>query len=167
MEYIPQSRARQDAYEELEAARIKSEHIGIMQEANRAIQVAAFCDSVSHISRRLDALEQRRTDRIRAEEEEREAAEQKAIEDALSSLPDPDAPHEWEAHPTGDLHDLPPSEPQHEQQLEATEGEHPDDNEGDLPNELTEKVPPITGTDPEFPGAREPEARNPVGISLT
>jgi hypothetical protein len=40
-----------------------------------------------------------------------------------------------------------------------------DEGPGDLPNELTEKVPPITGTAPEFPGPREPTARNPVGTN--
>jgi hypothetical protein len=41
-----------------------------------------------------------------------------------------------------------------------------DEGPGDLPNELTEKVPPITGTAPEFPGRpREPTARNPVGTN--
>jgi hypothetical protein len=41
-----------------------------------------------------------------------------------------------------------------------------DEGPGDLPNELTEKVPPIPGTEPELPGRpREPTARNPVGTN--
>jgi hypothetical protein len=154
MQNLPDTRARTDALEELEAARIKSEHIGIMQEANRAIQVAAFCDSVSHISRRLDQLETLRTDRARRDAEEREAAEHKLIEDALSKLPDPDMP----TSATADT----PDEPK---DLHSGPSVAEDDNEGDLPTELLEETPPPLGTDPNISGSKEPSARNPAGIS--
>jgi hypothetical protein len=80
----------------------------------------------------------------------------------------------------GELTTHPASAPEDEEQLAAIEDEGPvplsygklplsyvrSEGEGDLPKELTKKVPPETGTDPEFPGrAREPEARNPIGIS--
>jgi hypothetical protein len=84
-------------------------------------------------------------------------------------------------HPFADLHSVDPSEPQHEEQLAASMGdaggvplsygnvptsyERRTEAEGDLPNELTEKVPPDPGTEPDLSGAREPTARNPVGIS--
>jgi hypothetical protein len=154
MEYIPQSRARTDAYEELEAARIKSEHIGIMQEANRAIQVAAFCDSVSHITRRLDAFETRRDARIKADQEQRDLEEQQRkadrIKQALDAL-------EEETH--GELTSHPANDP-YEKQITAT-GPTADQNPGDLPAELAEDPP-----EEPLPQSRPPTARNPVAVSL-
>jgi hypothetical protein len=165
MQNLPDTRARTDAMEELEAARIKFEQISIMQDVNRGLQAAAFCDSVAHLTRRLDSYIARRDARIRAEEEAHEREEQQHIQSVLDTLPDPDAPGPFA--PSGDLHDVPPSEPAHEEQLQqsaATAGERSGDNEGDLPNELLEDVPPITGTSPEFPGSREPTARNPASF---
>jgi hypothetical protein len=159
MQNLPDTRARTDAMEELEAARIKSEQTSIIQEMNRGIHAAVLCDAVTRLTRRMDAFTTRRTEKARKDAEEREAAEQKLIEDTLAALPDPDAPGPFA--PSADLHEAPASEPAHEEQLAATEG----DNEGDLPNELLEDVPPDPGTDPDLSHPREPTNRNPVGIS--
>jgi hypothetical protein len=90
----------------------------------------------------------------------------------------------------GELALHPASRPEDEEQLEAMEveddegpvpltyggkgpslsyvrgeadGPSADEGPGDLPTELTKKVPPETGTEPALPGPREPTARTPVG----
>jgi hypothetical protein len=153
MQNLPDTRARQDAMEELEAARIGAEQIQIMQDVNRGLQAAAFCDAVTHLTRRFDAFQARRDARIKADQEAKEREEQQQIEDALSKLPDPDSPHAWET--AGELTPVQASEPAHEEQLAASD-------QGDLPAEIS-KDPP--DTDPELTKAREPTTRNPVGIS--
>jgi hypothetical protein len=153
MEYIPQSRARQNAYEELEAARIKSEQTSIIQDINRGIHAAVLCDAITHLTRRIDAFTARRTEKARRDAEEREAAEQQLIEDTLSALPDPENPHAWET--AGELTPVQASEPAHEEQLAASD-------QGDVPAEIS-KDPP--DTDPDLTKSRAPEAKNPVGIS--
>jgi hypothetical protein len=169
MQNIEQSHARSDALEQLEVARIKADQIKVMQDVNRGIQVAAFCDSLTHITRRLDSFETRRRERHRRADEERKAEEQRMIEDALSKLPDPDMQTsawgaEGEPCPSsdddGDLEVHPPKE---KDELEDTKL----DNEGDLPTSLTREVPPVTGTSPEFTGAREQTNKNPVAVSLS
>jgi hypothetical protein len=167
MQNLPDTLARADALDRLEAATIKSDQIKIMREAIPAIKALAFCDAASvvlpAIARRFDAYITRRTARLRAEA----AEEERQIEDALSKLPDPDQPHEWDAPPPpGELHTHPPTakisgdqsgtDPVLEPALD------PDDAEGDLPNSLTEKTNPVSNTEP----ARQPTARNPAAIGL-
>lgn len=157
MQCLPDTVARADALEELEFARIKSDQISTMQNVNRALQVSAFCDSVQQITRRMDALETRRAERARKDAEEARAREEQQIADALSKLPDPDLPSAWSND--GELTTHPASQSEDVEELEASEH---NDNEGDLPVKLTNELPPITGTDPELSGSREPTARNPV-----
>jgi hypothetical protein len=161
MQNLPDTHARQDAIDQLEFQRIKADQISIMQNANRAIQVSAFCDSVQHITKRLDQFEVRRTERARKDAELEEAREQRRkadrIKQALDALDENEAPLETH-HPAGDLHTVEPSEPQHEEQREQSD-------QGSLPRELEEGAPPDPGTDPDLSGSREPTARNPVGIS--
>jgi hypothetical protein len=158
MQNLPDTKARTDAMEELEAARIGAEQIQIMQDVNRGLQAAAFCDAVTHLTRRLDSYVARRTARIKADQEAKEREEQQLIEDALSKLPDPDMPTSaWPDatfSPAGDLHSAEPSEPAHEEQLQA--------DQGDLPAEISRDPP---DTDLELTKARTPSAQNPVGIS--
>ena len=164
MSNLPDTLARSDAIDRLEAARIKSNQIKIMREAIPAIKALAFCDAVAvilpAIARRLDAFAQHRKARLRAEAEE----EERQIADAL---PDPDMPQEWDAPPPpGELHTHPLTanttgdgsgvalaDPVLEPALDA---------EGDLPNALTEKTDPVINTEP----AQEPTARNPAAIGL-
>lgn len=157
MQNIPQTQARADALEELEFARLKADQISTMQNVSRGLQIAAFCDSLQHITRRMDALVTRRAERARRDAEEAERQEQQQIADALSKLPDPDNPAAWSDD--GELTTHEPSQPEDKEQLEASEH---NDAEGDLPPALTQELPPITGTDPELSGSREPTARNPV-----
>ena len=94
------------------------------QKATRALQVAAFCESVNTISNRLDALEHRRAEAAAAQAKADEDEEQRRIRQFLDSLPDPDAPEDIHFN-AGDLHDLPPTQDQ-----------------GALPNQLREGAPP-------------------------
>jgi hypothetical protein len=159
MEQLPDTRARSDAMRRLDEAQLNAEEIAKVQDVTRALQVAAFCDSIQHISRRLDAYTTRRDARIRAEEEAREVEEQQRkadrIKQALDALEET----------SGELTTHPPTEPQHEEELSATEHPPTEDDQGDLPRELEVGAPPDPGTEPELSGSREPEAKNPVGIS--
>jgi hypothetical protein len=176
MEQIPDTRARHEAEARLADAQVHAAQITEMQDATRAIQVAAFCDGVTRLAHRLDGYEQRQAAREREDQEQRELEEAQRkgeqIQLALDAL-------EATFHPSGDLHTVDPSEPQREEQIQQSDAggvplsygnvpmsyERRTEAEGDLPNELTEKVPPDPGTDPDLSGAREPEAKNPVGIS--
>jgi hypothetical protein len=161
-EFIPQSVARQDEQRRLDVARLNSAQITHAQEATRALQVVFFCDSITTLTRRLDRLQARRTARARKDAEEREREEEQReaqakadrIKAALDALIEGEEPEETH----GELTPHPASQPAQEEQLEATD-------QGDLPAELTNKVPVDPGTDPDLSGAREPTARNPVGIS--
>jgi hypothetical protein len=131
-------------------------------------------DSAARLALSCDMLEQRyiARDRARAEAEARKLQEGR-IKAALDTLEEREAETRH-----GELTTHPPSIPRQEEQFEAME--HPADDveeqlhtgpsvledQGDLPNELLEKVPPDPGTDPELSGAREPTYRNPVGISM-
>jgi hypothetical protein len=143
----------------LDVARLDAAQIAKVQDVTRALQVAAFCDAVAHVSKRLDHLEARRDARIRAEEEAQEAEEQQRkadrIKQALDALEET----------SGELTAHPPTEPQHEEELAATEHPPTEDDQGNLPRELEVGAPPDPGTEPELSGSREPEAKNPVGIS--
>jgi hypothetical protein len=102
--YIPQSVARQDATEELEKARFTADQIASVQQKTRGVQASMLCDSVNHLSARLDAFLQRKADEEREHAREEEEAEQQRIQDQLDALPDPDNPGVHEN--TGDLHAL-------------------------------------------------------------
>jgi hypothetical protein len=81
MEYIPQSAARADAMAELDRRMLTADEICHAQERTRAVQVAAFCDSVTQLSKRLDSYELERLERIMREQEEAERQEQARLED--------------------------------------------------------------------------------------
>jgi hypothetical protein len=159
----------------LAEAQLTAQEVAELQDATRAMQVSAFCDGITRLAHRLDGYEQRQAAREREAQEQRELeeAQRKAeqIQLAIDAL-------EATFHPAGDLHTVEPSGPLHEEPLAAGDaggvplsyGRLPTtyvkaEGEGDLPNELTEKVPPDPGTDPGLSGSREPTARNPVGIS--
>jgi hypothetical protein len=135
-----------------------------------------LCDSAARLAIACDAQEQRFIVKQRADEEAKEQQIQAdKIKKALDALNGQAEIH----HPAGDLHSVEPSEPQHKAQLHPDAGGVPlsygavplsyerrkAESEGDLPNELTKEVPVDPGTEPELSGSREPEAKNPVGIS--
>jgi hypothetical protein len=140
------------------------------------------CDKVVQNAIRLDEMAQQKIAEEQ-EEQQRKADEEAAriqadrLKQALDALATSTATH----HPSGDLHTVDPSAPQREEQLQQSLGdaggvplsygnvpmsyERGTGDQGDLPKELTEKVPPELGTEPSVSGARQPTARNPVGIS--
>jgi hypothetical protein len=122
MEYIPQSAARADALEELEHARFTADQIASMQQKTRAVQATMLCDSLNHLSARLDSFLTRRADAEREEARAREEAEQQRIQAELDALPDPDQPDPLREHEnTGDLHTLPAKLPADEVEFELPE----------------------------------------------
>ena len=161
MQNLPDTHARADALNDLELHRIKADQIATMQQVSRGMQVASFCDSLNHLSARVDAEVIRRAERRRRDAEEAKALEEKQIADALSKLPDPDMPSSWSDD--GELTTREPSQPEDEEQLAATET----DNEGDLPDKLLEEVPPPLGIDPDVSGTRQPTARSPVAVTMS
>jgi hypothetical protein len=124
MQNIEQSVARQDALTDLEFARIKADQIDIMQKVSRGLQVANFCDSLTTLTRRMDSFEQRRVESIIKARKDREAEEQRIIEDQLSKHPDPDQPHAWDDD--GELTIHKPTEPARKEQLAASAHPGPD-----------------------------------------
>jgi hypothetical protein len=139
------------------------------------------CDKVIQNAIRLDAMAQQKISeeqeaQQRKADEEAERIQADRLKQALDALEEPTETH----HPSADLHSVDPSQPQHEAQIQQSDaggvplsyGNVPmsyerrkAQDQGDLPRELTEKVPVDPGTEPDLSGAREPEAKNPVGIS--
>jgi hypothetical protein len=97
------------------------------QEETRTRQILTFTDSVAKLSRRMDHYEAKlAVKQQQAAEEERKADEETTRQRINSALDDL---HSHEN--TGDLSPLPPKEEQQQ-----------DDDQGLLPRELSEKVPP-------------------------
>ena len=137
MEYIPQSKARADATEELERARFTADQIASLQSKTRAVQASMLADSVNHLAARLNALVARCADEARERAKAEEEAEAKRIQDELAALPDPDNPTAFEDDqhiPGGELHTLSPkteTEAETEQEIEdQVEFEQPEDPTG-------------------------------------
>lgn len=155
-EYIPQSVARDDAMKELEAARFTHEQIAHAQERTRAVQVLMLNEALDRLTTRQDSFGTRQRERRRQAKARRDAAEAKRIQDALDALPDPDDPHAF--IPGGELHSLPGKEEAAPLRAE---------DQGNLPNELLEGVPPGRATHPIDPdpdkGAVYPQ---PISVSL-
>jgi hypothetical protein len=139
-------------------------------EARKAL-VAHLCDQVSmmqeRINRLADALETRQ--RADAEEARQEAERRRQLEeDPLEDPPDiaefqalnpPAEIGDAEEHqPGGELHALPPKE---DPDLEVE-----DDDQGDLPEELSKNVAPAPSTYPSFELPKSPVVSQPVSISL-
>ena len=163
-EYIPQSVARVDAMKELEAARLTHDQIAHAQERTRAVQVLMLNEALDRLITRQDSFASKQRERRRDAKARRDAAEAKRIQAALDALPDPDDPHAFT--PGAELHSLPAKE-------EATPlSKDPEPSlevgdQGNLPNELLEGVPPAPATHPIDPdpdkGSVVPQ---PISVSL-
>ena len=157
MENIPDSIARTDAIRAYQTARLDAAQIDQMQKATHALQVAAFCDSVNTISRRLDAIEARRTARLKREAKARKDDEARRVQEMLDNLPDPDDPNGPAFYPPGgELHEVAPPNT---------------DNEGELPKDLLRATPPSPGNYPlddpaELDEPPQSKYRPPVAVSL-
>jgi hypothetical protein len=122
MEYIPQSRARDEAMAEFERARASADQIKQMQAATTKMQVAAFADAVDQFERRLIAKEAEREAQVRRDLEEAERKEAERVAAHMRSLPDADDPDTWEGQrPSGELTPIPPSHPEDKEQLAASD----------------------------------------------
>jgi hypothetical protein len=157
MENIPDAIARHDSLRTLQSARLDAAVITQAQKATRALQIAAFADSVDTLIHRMDALEPKRAKARAAKAKADAAREQKEILDYLDGLPNPDDPPASHFN-TGDLSPLPPTNTG-------------DDNEGDLPKDLLRATPPSPGNYPlddpsEMDVPSQPKYRNPAAVSL-
>ena len=144
MEYIPQSVARDDAMRELENARLTHEQIKHAQERTRAVQVLMLNEALDRLTTRQDSFATKQRERRREAKARRDAAEAKRIQDALNKLPDPDDPHAFASTPIPIRDDEPPAslvskEPEPSLRV---------GDQGNLPNELLEGVPPAPATHP-------------------
>jgi hypothetical protein len=129
----------------------------------REALVAHLCDQVSEMQERINRFADAEEARQRADAE-KERHQRRFDEEPITLPPDladkqastpPSKVADETQHPGGELHSVDPKE---EPSL--------DDNEGDLPKELLEGVPPAPSTypDPELP--KPPVVSQPVSISL-
>jgi hypothetical protein len=160
MENIPDTHARHDSIRAHQAARIDTMATEQKQKATRALQVAAFCDSIDTLARRLDSLAARRKE-CRAAKARKDAEEEaRRVQEMLDALPDPDEdPNEPAFYP--------PSGHLHAASLTNTG----DDNEGDLPQHLLQATPPPPGNYPvsnpvELSNLEKPKYQQPAAVSL-
>jgi hypothetical protein len=92
MERLPDTPARDAALET--AIRVAAEAVEAEERADEARACAArsIADTITRLTERLDAEEQRREEQQRQDEEEAQLREQEEIEHMLDELPDPDDP---------------------------------------------------------------------------
>jgi hypothetical protein len=147
------------AKDTLKSIRAREDSVATREQAVQAREDALNSSLLADTIAKLDAL----------------AARMDAIEEELAHDPEDDElplPPGASADPTllpddGELEALRgPTDPDVPAAIEDERSEN--DNEGDLPTELTEKIPTVTGTAPEFDPdkPRERTARNVVGVSL-
>jgi hypothetical protein len=168
MELIPGSKARSELLANLRQMRADAAAASALQARAQASAVRAFCDSVIQLQHRLDTFERKLDARKRKEAKERKAREAKAIADRLASLPDAD-----DAASYGDpLTTHGPSHPFDKEQLHAinmgtSKDDADDDNQGDLPEDLTRSVPPTSGKYA-YPCLDDPprQVSQPIAVSL-
>jgi hypothetical protein len=159
MEHLPDTHARDAALESM--LRTAADAVEAEQRQQEAYASAAqmISDTVAHLTSRLAAYLTRREDQRRRDAERAEREEQEEIQRTLDALPDPDNPDAPDTHiPTGDLHELPPSE---DPTGDATPLE--EDDQG-----LTGVIATRPITDPsELGGVPDPkQVSQPIAISL-
>jgi hypothetical protein len=147
----------------------------------RADETEARNTLIRHLCAKVDAFESKLDDlvaQVAAEREalraDAEAKEREAAEDPLEDPPDiaefqarnPPAEigdNDAETHqPGGELHSVFPKEEPEDLDLEVED----DDDQGDLPEELTKGVAPAPSTYPNFDLPKPPVVSQPVSISL-
>jgi hypothetical protein len=166
MELIPGSKARNELLANLRQMRADAAEAQATQARAHRASVLSFCDSVSRLAKRLDALELRHADAKRRKAKEKAAREAKAIADRLASLPDADDPVSY-----GDpLTTHGPSHPEDKEQLRAinmgTGKDDAKDNEGDLPEDLLKDVPASPGNYPTLEDKPRRQVNQPIAVSL-
>jgi hypothetical protein len=156
MEHIVDSQVRSDAEDLLAAAAqaigsLENTQVQSNQTFARGIQM--LNDMMDHMSRRLDSLVSRRADKAHRDEREEREAQQKAdrINTALDTL---------NQHMGGELRTIPPSQPEDEEELRASD-------QGDLPTPLLKDTPLDPGTEPVDPDPTEGRVQpQPISVSL-
>jgi hypothetical protein len=158
MEPIHDSKSRAAAQQLVRDAALAEEKIAEQQEHEQQLrerQVAAFCDGINRLTRRLDVLEAQREEQMRQDAEE----EERRVQALLDAMPDPDDPALY--GPGGELHvSAAPSDP----------GAVTTDT-GNLPQTLQKNVPEPSGEfyDPDPDPDDLPETakqRAPVAVSM-
>jgi hypothetical protein len=156
MRCLPQSVANEEQEQRLAQAKEEAAETEQHQAEVRACALQILGDGLEHLSGRLDAFEANRKAREEQAHRDAEAAEAKAIEAYLASLPDPEFPQAMSDEGEFEIKEPPDVEKYHpEARNEAISGA--------LPEELSEGSPPETG---EF-GAPLPPAspyRDPTAI---
>jgi hypothetical protein len=144
-------------------------------EARKAL-VAHLCDQVAAMQERINRLADQLEERQRADAEvaRQEAERLRALEE--DPLEDPPDIAEFQArnppskigdgdaethHPGGELHAVSPKEEPEDPDLEVE-----DDDQGDLPPELSKNVAPAPSTYPSFELPKFPVVSQPASISL-
>jgi hypothetical protein len=163
MERIIDSNARNAAVDILRDARIAADQLEQTRAQETQILargIQSLNDTITRLSRRMDAVEQHRGAQARQDA----AAEAERVQKELDAMPDPDNPNAPALYPPGgELHSVAATTP-------ATTKSVPD-NEGDLPNEVLKDVPPPTGDYPvndpsELAHPQQSKYRNPAAVSL-
>jgi hypothetical protein len=96
---LPDSTERNRLLAELRQMKADAAEAEATQARAHKQAVLSFCDSISRLTRRLDALELRHADARRRDAEARRQAEEHAISDYMDSLPDPDNPASYGEDP--------------------------------------------------------------------
>src|SRR5262249_8069692 len=138
-------------------------------EQAREALITHVCDQITELAKRFDNLEARLNEAEDKRRSDEQAAREAEVEDPLEDPPDiaeyqarnPSAPiGDDETHqPGGELHDVAAKEPEPDLEIE-------DDDQGTLPNELQEGVPPAPSTYPNSELPKPPVVSQPVSVSL-
>jgi hypothetical protein len=157
---LPDSVERNRLLAELRQMKADAAEAEATQARARDASIRTLNDSITRLTRRLDALEIRHADKRRRDAEAKRQAEEKAIADRLARMPDADDPASYGEDPLT-IHG--PSAPEDEEQLRAiTSGDA--DNQGDLPEQLLKDVPADPG---KFAYEHPPrQIAQPVSVSL-
>jgi len=143
----------------------------------REALVQHLCDQVAAMQERINRLADQLEERQRADAEvaRQEAERRRALEE--DPLEDPPDIAEFQAlnppadigddtaethHPGGELHSVSPKEEPEDPDLEVED----DDDQGDLPEELSKNVSPAPSTYPNFELPKPSVVSQPVSISL-
>jgi hypothetical protein len=132
MERLPDTHARNDALSTMLDTAVKQVEAEECADAARACAAQILADGITRITHRLAQFEKQRALSAKRAEAQRKAEGQRRVQRYLDELPDIDDPDPE-----------PYSTDPKEREAELREG---DEGTGDLPRELQEKAPPLSGT---------------------
>jgi hypothetical protein len=159
---LPDSTARKQLLAQLKQMQADAAAAQTLQARAHEAAVRAVCDGVLRLQHRLESFENKRAEQLRQRNAANREAEERAITDYLAQLSDPDNPASY-----GDEDELTTHAPSHledKEQLRAiTAGD--DDNQGDLPKDILERVPVDPGNY-DFTAHSSPQVKQPISVSL-